>query len=618
MEKKIISIDISPQTPEETSQNAGVMWEHNATTLVFTIAEKYVGDYKYYLEYRSLIGTKVRTEFLQLDAENNTITYDIPITMSSLRGVECYFNIVRIDDDGQTQMVVKPKKFCLDFDYSPDTDNSIAKVNDFSVNALFEAIRLGTFKGDKGDKGDPFVYTDFTEEQLAGLKGEKGDSVIIDQRYDPESKNPQSGKAVAEAIADAVNIIEPVNLFNKNSPLNKVGYLLQGDPPKIIALSGYTVTHPIKAVVGNTYTFHYNKTMLGEVNGLTVARCDKDGNITGRRFLAPVYDDKTASFIVDETWGNTHFMVTVYNADVDAFMVVKGDTMPNEYVTHIPSYRKLADDIDISASLENTDWDSMNIDLSGPLSTTNWNAVNLDVTSVLHGADWNTLKVKTKTSPLYGKKLSLNGDSICYGAGSTGGYGRILADTYGMTVQNIARNGGTIAAETYKNTTKRHWICRTITNMDTDSDYVIVEGGVNDGSSDVAVPLGEITTTYNEALDDTTFYGAFESMCKQLVTRFAGKKIGYIAVHKMSGGFNSDGDKDTNFYWAAKKCCEKWGVPFLDLNTTVPPFGYFKSSDTDLYSLRTTYTDSADGWHPNEEGYKKYYVPKIAAWLESL
>ena len=68
----------------------------------------------------------------------------------------------------------------------------------------------------------------------------------------------------------------------------------------------------------------------------------------------------------------------------------------------------------------------------------------------------------------------------------------------------------------------------------------------------------------------------------------------------------------------AKKCCEKWGVPFLDLNTTVPPFGYFKSSDTDLYSSRTTYTDSADGWHPNEEGYKKYYVPKITAWLESL
>ena len=30
-------------------------------------------------------------------------------------------------------------------------------------------------KGPKGDKGDPFIYSDFTPDQLAGLKGEKGD-----------------------------------------------------------------------------------------------------------------------------------------------------------------------------------------------------------------------------------------------------------------------------------------------------------------------------------------------------------------------------------------------------------------------------------------------------------
>lgn len=30
-------------------------------------------------------------------------------------------------------------------------------------------------KGDKGDKGEPFIYSDFTEAQLAALKGDKGD-----------------------------------------------------------------------------------------------------------------------------------------------------------------------------------------------------------------------------------------------------------------------------------------------------------------------------------------------------------------------------------------------------------------------------------------------------------
>ncbi len=163
METKIISIDISPKANEIQSEKAGVMWEHNATSLVFNIDNAYIGDYRYYLEYRSLLGTKVRTEYLKLDTENKTITYSIPVTMSSLKGVECYFNIISIDGDGNTVQVIKPHKFYLQFDYSPDTDNSLAKINDFSVNALLESIRLGTFKGDKGDKGD------------TGAKGDKGD-----------------------------------------------------------------------------------------------------------------------------------------------------------------------------------------------------------------------------------------------------------------------------------------------------------------------------------------------------------------------------------------------------------------------------------------------------------
>ncbi len=147
MENRIINIDISPENTGDISENAGVMWEHNATKIVFNIASEYVGGYKYYLEYRSLIGTKVRTEYLELNTADNTIAYIVPATMSGLGGVECYFNIVEINEDGQTVAVVKPRKFCLQFDYSPDTDNSLAKLCDFSINALLEAIRLGTFKG---------------------------------------------------------------------------------------------------------------------------------------------------------------------------------------------------------------------------------------------------------------------------------------------------------------------------------------------------------------------------------------------------------------------------------------------------------------------------------------
>lgn len=228
------------------------------------------------------------------------------------------------------------------------------------------------------------------------------------------------------------------------------------------------------------------------------------------------------------------------------------------------------------------------------------------------------LKVEP-TNPLNGKILSVNGDSICAGTGYSGGYGKIIAENNHMVFENVGAGGGTITAEQYYEAgTARHWICRTIANMNENADYAIVEGGVNDSS--LLVPIGAITEGFDATLDDTTFCGAFESILKQLTIRFAGKKIGYIAVHKMSNKFRADNaDDGTSYYWAAKKCCAKWGVPFLDLNTSVPPFGFFRgTNNSDLESMVETYTYNSDGWHPNEECYKKYYVPKIEAWLKTL
>lgn len=159
MERKIISIDIKPDTlDQETYENAGVMWEHNATEIQFNLDDVYIGEnYRYYIEYRSVMGTKDRTAYLT--QFNKQIKFIIPVSMTSLKSVECYFNIVTIDGDGNTIQVIKPIKFCLDFDYSGDIDNSVAKSNEFSINALLEAIRNGTFKGEKGDKGDAYELT---------------------------------------------------------------------------------------------------------------------------------------------------------------------------------------------------------------------------------------------------------------------------------------------------------------------------------------------------------------------------------------------------------------------------------------------------------------------------
>ncbi len=217
MEKRIISIDISPHTQNEYSENAGVMWEHNATELQFKIDESYRGDYRYYIEYRSVLGTKVRTDYLELNKNDNTVSYLIPVTMSSLKAVECYFNIVKNDGDGNTIQVIKPKKFCLSFDFSPDTDNSLAKVNDFSINALLEAIRSGSFKGEKGDKGD------------IGEKGDKGDIGEVSLKYANSTfanaiKGKKQGRVIlvdgASPVEHEMNIIvKSKNLWQGTSEL---------------------------------------------------------------------------------------------------------------------------------------------------------------------------------------------------------------------------------------------------------------------------------------------------------------------------------------------------------------------------------------------------------------
>ncbi|WP_231181814.1 phage tail protein [Clostridium botulinum] len=237
-----------------------------------------------------------------------------------------------------------------------------------------------------------------------------------------------------------------------------------------------------------------------------------------------------------------------------------------------------------------------------------YNKNYLNTEFYLNDTQKNEVENIMKINCLTDKIVAWNGDSICAGDGWRGGYPKIISERNNMISENIAIGGGSITAEQYHvdNHKPRHWISRTIEKMRSDADYAILEGGVNDYS--LKVPFGIITKDFTSKLDDTTFCGAFESMLKQLILKFQGKKIGYILVHRI---WDNNLDFNSKWYPAILEMCAKWGVPVCDLYKNCPSLKLNEQ-------LKNKYTNNKDGWHPNEEGYRKYYVDKIESWMKTL
>lgn len=210
------------------------------------------------------------------------------------------------------------------------------------------------------------------------------------------------------------------------------------------------------------------------------------------------------------------------------------------------------------------------------------------------------------SNPLSGKILAVTGDSICYGTGYTGGYAKIIGDENNMTVQNIAVGGATVAYIGGDFT-----ICQSISDLRADADYVLLEGGGNDAQyNNTGVTLGSLTSGYTDSLNINTFAGAFETMLKSAIARFPTAKIGYIFIHKCVDNFDSR--VANSYYGIAKQACEKWGIPYCDLNTQAPAIGH-------ISALASAYTvNGGDGIHLNEQGYRLFYIPKITAWMKGL
>ena len=352
-----------------------------------------------------------------------------------------------------------------------------------------------------------------------------------------------------------------VNIFNGTF---ESGYIMDG---AVVSDANLYWASLNNVEVGNI-VYKSNPNWLG--GNAAKVFCYKDGNYIGEA-QATMLD--SSGIYTAEIGENYDIRINVgLEGDKDTFMIVRGNTLddyPNKYQPY-----KIGEKIEENVHLNDT---------------------NMEQGQELF-------------NPLYGKKISVTGDSICYGNGYTGGYARIIADNNNMIMQNIAVGGGTIVPQE-----ERFDISDSVNLLDTDADYIILEGGVNDSALS-SVELGSFIESLELPTSRDTFYQCLDYMFYNLTHRFAGKKYGFVIVHQMTRPLGAMFGEEATFYNAIIKSCKKWGVPVCDLNVNCPPFGLMSSDDT----LRITYTTNNDGWHPNEECYKKYYVPKIEAWLKTL
>ena len=220
-------------------------------------------------------------------------------------------------------------------------------------------------------------------------------------------------------------------------------------------------------------------------------------------------------------------------------------------------------------------------------------------------------------SSLTAKKIVYDGDSICMGLSGGGGYAQLIADKVGGKFVNASMGGGRLITQS-GSTDDFHSIVDNLVNLPTDGDLYCFEGGINDfwtkgvlGTFDYANFDGE--------LDTTTMCGALETIFRYALTNFVGKPICFVITHKIQGtayGKNSNGDTFKDYHDAMVGICQKYSIPFYDAFYESGLNGW-NTAQNNAY-LTGNSAGTPDGCHPNEQGYRRYYVPQLINLFEKI
>ena len=226
------------------------------------------------------------------------------------------------------------------------------------------------------------------------------------------------------------------------------------------------------------------------------------------------------------------------------------------------------------------------------------------------------LALEHETDPLWGRKIGAVGDSITIGTYSVPQQTYIyqIANAHNMSVDNRAIWGSVFPTGKTQGGNPQGSIYSQIADVASDCDAIIISGGINDADYwDTTGYWGEISGGYSATLDTTTFCGAFEATLKAALAKWKGKPILFVFEHRMTQKYQSDYGQhfeDVQFPLMVQML-EKWGIPYVDLFHDMPSIK-LTPDYIELYSFDN------QGVHPNVDGYRKFYVPRVESKLISI
>ena len=484
---------------------------------------------------------------------------------------------------------------------------------------MTEAVRMSLAKADSALQSAPVVSVDGKTGDVrilpeGGTQGQVlkrvGDSVAWEDETGGiqgavTSVNGQTGEVVLDAQdvgALDSSLVAPQavkNLFDPSDPDIISGKAILKNN-SIVTKTGLLVTGYIPVEPGKTYIFPVYTQYIGEnVNARTINGYDSTktyvGNIEGSFVQVEGASVSSSAFC----------SITIASSSVIKYIRINGCTSNADSQYIQTPYHSKACFMCVEAG-------------SFPLRFYPYVEQPVMDAQIYSGHE-------TLNNPLYGKRAVFLGDSICLGdSGGRGWSGRIGRKNT-MLWENEGVNGATI----YRYTSGKTICTRVIKTAN--PDYIIFEGGTNDADRIGSIIGGSTPTAFgswtatnygtNDAstyygFDIDTFCGAFEYLCKRLVSNYPGAKIGYIVAQKMGAGtsdYTVSGNNRRAYFETAIQICTKWGIPYINLwdgcylNPQIPAH-YTRGEDTSLY---------IDGQHLTAYGYE-YIYPIVEAWMKSL